>query len=91
MINTKRIGYPLGEETWATLYLLNLSMIPPRNGVSSVIMAHFSLVLAPDDLNVWMLILACKGLVQAIGTSKTIGTFPVFLAASIFFPIKISW
>lgn len=65
MINTKRIGYPLGEETWATLYLLNLSMIPPRNGVSSVIMAHFSLVLAPDDLNVWMPILACKGLVQA--------------------------
>lgn len=28
-------------------------------------MAHFSLVLAPDDLNVWMPILACKGLVQA--------------------------
>lgn len=66
MINTKRIGNPLGEETWATLYLLNLPMIPPRTGgVSSIIMAHFSLVLAPDDLNIKMPILACTGLVQA--------------------------
>lgn len=63
MINIKRISYLLGEEIWVIFYLLNFFMILFRNGVSLVIMVYFLLVLVLDDLNVWMFILVCKGLV----------------------------